>query len=131
MKLPEINDFFLETPLYEKFKIGSEDGEQLFNLIFFTEKLDSYCPFCDKDSTFIGTNKAPSFGGFRIETYQQMMNPGGQDYEYFLDKIHHINLYCSRVEEHKMQQTVYLTNCLLYTSPSPRDGLLSRMPSSA
>ena len=23
------------------------------------------------------------------------------------------------------------TNCLLYTSPSPRDGLLSRMPSSA
>ena len=27
-------------------------------------------------------------------------------------------------------QTLYNT-CLLYTSPSPRDGLLSRMPSSA
>ena len=28
--------------------------------------------------------------------------------------------------------TLYSTgNCLLYTSPSPRDGLLSRMPSSA
>ena len=25
----------------------------------------------------------------------------------------------------------YSTTCLLYTSPSPRDGLLSRMPSSA
>ena len=25
----------------------------------------------------------------------------------------------------------YTWNCLLYTSPSPRDGLLSRMPSSA
>ena len=25
----------------------------------------------------------------------------------------------------------HFTNCLLYTSPSPRDGLLSRMPSSA
>ena len=25
----------------------------------------------------------------------------------------------------------YFSNCLLYTSPSPRDGLLSRMPSSA
>ena len=25
----------------------------------------------------------------------------------------------------------YCRNCLLYTSPSPRDGLLSRMPSSA
>ena len=29
-------------------------------------------------------------------------------------------------------ETVYLCGCcLLYTSPSPRDGLLSRMPSSA
>ena len=27
--------------------------------------------------------------------------------------------------------TYYLLGCLLYTSPSPRDGLLSRMPSSA
>ena len=26
---------------------------------------------------------------------------------------------------------VILNSCLLYTSPSPRDGLLSRMPSSA
>ena len=26
---------------------------------------------------------------------------------------------------------VKVTSCLLYTSPSPRDGLLSRMPSSA
>ena len=25
----------------------------------------------------------------------------------------------------------WYSNCLLYTSPSPRDGLLSRMPSSA
>ena len=25
----------------------------------------------------------------------------------------------------------FVNNCLLYTSPSPRDGLLSRMPSSA
>ena len=28
-------------------------------------------------------------------------------------------------------KTPQLHNCLLYTSPSPRDGLLSRMPSSA
>ena len=27
--------------------------------------------------------------------------------------------------------TILVDNCLLYTSPSPRDGLLSRMPSSA
>ena len=31
----------------------------------------------------------------------------------------------------KVEKDTYLENCLLYTSPSPRDGLLSRMPSSA
>ena len=31
----------------------------------------------------------------------------------------------------KVENLENATNCLLYTSPSPRDGLLSRMPSSA
>ena len=31
----------------------------------------------------------------------------------------------------KVDNTLFLKSCLLYTSPSPRDGLLSRMPSSA
>ena len=31
----------------------------------------------------------------------------------------------------KMDATSDSSDCLLYTSPSPRDGLLSRMPSSA
>ena len=30
-----------------------------------------------------------------------------------------------------MDDVILITSCLLYTSPSPRDGLLSRMPSSA
>ena len=30
-----------------------------------------------------------------------------------------------------MDKNINLYSCLLYTSPSPRDGLLSRMPSSA
>ena len=34
-------------------------------------------------------------------------------------------------EEISFQLLVVYGGCLLYTSPSPRDGLLSRMPSSA
>ena len=30
-----------------------------------------------------------------------------------------------------VERSIHLPPCLLYTSPSPRDGLLSRMPSSA
>ena len=35
------------------------------------------------------------------------------------------------VKEPPSYQVILLNDCLLYTSPSPRDGLLSRMPSSA
>ena len=35
------------------------------------------------------------------------------------------------VAQQKKRSGVDLLSCLLYTSPSPRDGLLSRMPSSA
>ena len=34
-------------------------------------------------------------------------------------------------DKHESYHFANLTDCLLYTSPSPRDGLLSRMPSSA
>ena len=34
-------------------------------------------------------------------------------------------------EQHARRSGYHVTTCLLYTSPSPRDGLLSRMPSSA
>ena len=36
-----------------------------------------------------------------------------------------------RLTPHTTQARVQAFVCLLYTSPSPRDGLLSRMPSSA
>ena len=36
-----------------------------------------------------------------------------------------------RLEEEARGEAAIGTTCLLYTSPSPRDGLLSRMPSSA
>ena len=35
------------------------------------------------------------------------------------------------VEENEIRVIIGPNGCLLYTSPSPRDGLLSRMPSSA
>ena len=34
-------------------------------------------------------------------------------------------------EDHPELSKSFFATCLLYTSPSPRDGLLSRMPSSA
>ena len=46
----------------------------------------------------------------------------------YYDKIHMFDVILKNKEVYK-ESDIY--TCLLYTSPSPRDGLLSRMPSSA
>ena len=60
-------------------------------------------------------------------------------YEIFEDEPTNIKIHGDDLEEEKMYKIVlpdYIANggdnlCLLYTSPSPRDATLSRMPSSA
>ena len=53
--------------------------------------------------------------------------------EYFLGKTSANGLFIDRLGKVRRQFTVDMEgiHCLLYTSPSPRDATLSRMPSSA
>ena len=53
-------------------------------------------------------------------------------YEYYLVRCE-FKLVFSNMEDYPVASSKLTDNktCLLYTSPSPRDGLLSRMPSSA
>ena len=65
----------------------------------------------------------------------EIISGGPKEDEYYDAKVkvlseeieHHVE------EEEKRMEGLFAQakNCLLYTSPSPRDGLLSRMPSSA
>ena len=48
-----------------------------------------------------------------------------------LDALEAEAIYIMREVAAECEKPVMLYSCLLYTSPSPRDGLLSRMPSSA
>ena len=49
-----------------------------------------------------------------------------------IDALHPFTNHPFKVlDDEAMTRTVESIACLLYTSPSPRDGLLSRMPSSA
>ena len=49
----------------------------------------------------------------------------------FLKPKHKVSLIISFVMKKKIGNAVKRNNCLLYTSPSPRDRVRSRMPSSA
>ena len=125
----------------EKIKIQQEAVQRLKNL----EKV------VDMEGNVIDTSKgimggrqiqdSPEFGKKVRETYDAAKGPGkGQEmvdalkspgakksYKIMEDQLG-VKLYGDETfdEISEIQRT-----CLLYTSPSPRDGLLSRMPSSA
>lgn len=109
MKLPVLDKLFLETPLYEAFDISHTDGEYIFDLLYFLEKIDSYCPFCDKSSTFKGINALPQTGPYRIESYSQYAFYDVDIFPAWINRIHQINLVCTRDESHLMQFSFYLT----------------------
>ena len=51
--------------------------------------------------------------------------------EVVLRELAMIRVHATPTTRSEIMQLVNIFGCLLYTSPSPRDGLLSRMPSSA
>ena len=68
--------------------------------------------------------------------YEEAATPA--DIVEYADNVEYQKVYSSRPKAPltqpplmQLQPMVPITACLLYTSPSPRDGLLSRMPSSA
>ena len=88
-------------PKQNQDKILNYSKEQMFNLVADIDSYDEFLPWCNK-STVISKN-----------------NIDDSNYEIIADL------------EIGYQSLSYTYSCLLYTSPSPRDGLLSRMPSSA
>lgn len=101
MALPDIETLILETPLYEKFDVSAADSEAIHRFLFFDGKIDCYCPLCDKQSTFKGTQRAGN--PFAILLRQQP-----NIYNTWTNKIHLINFVCTRNEQHLMQISLYL-----------------------
>ncbi len=114
MKIPEIHNFFLESSLYEKFDYTPEEGNRLFDLLFFRGKIDCYCPSCDKESTFEGDNACPNMNGFEFTDYSDMVRFGKVDYRIFINKIHQIDFHCTRNESHFIQFSVCLTDTQIF-----------------
>ena len=63
---------------------------------------------------------------FRIQNNDALTYASNQH-----DIVTAVFIFNSNIFDHKREAQKWWVSCLLYTSPSPRDGLLSRMPSSA
>ena len=70
--------------------------------------------------------------GHNVSLYEAAPQAGGRCRSYYDPKLdYEIDNGNHLLLSGNTSVASYLKTCLLYTSPSPRDGLLSRMPSSA
>ena len=90
-----------------------EEDDDVFTIMVAT---DSHLGYCDRDAVR-GTD---SFAAF--EEVLRLANDRGADFLLLAGDLFHDN---------KPSRRTLFKTCLLYTSPSPRDATLSRMPSSA
>ena len=77
--------------------------------------------------TYEEENAIRCVGGYIIKSVKAMLNsPQDNELTFCLDKL------CITDDDvEPAESEEWLCSCLLYTSPSPRDATLSRMPSSA
>jgi len=85
--IPSAEDFFLNVPLYQEFSFDEEEhGDAARAIKYFQGTLDSFCPWCGKDSVFENIQK-------RIE-YDK--------WESTKNQVYAVTLKCSRNKEHEL-----------------------------
>ena len=104
-----------------KRNLSNENLEQAFMYI-----LDESVALVEKKSDFKVLRKKDNSSKEEGKTIEKSDDP----IRMYLREMGGVEL-LSREGEIAIAKRIEAGNCLLYTSPSPRDGLLSRMPSSA
>ena len=123
--LVETEGFNLIDPKTETFK---------WKKSFKIDPLTQVIPF---NSYYIAVGKDEKKGSIALVSSEgkKVWDAGVKGYSYYVNPTDKGVLYISteraNILEYTKGKDVWKKDCLLYTSPSPRDGLLSRMPSSA
>lgn len=94
--------YYFEEPLYKEFEYGEEDLESLYRLIYFSGKIDCYCPYCEKDSIFKAnprypeSNKPPeySYSDNTLSTFSKFKEE--KEIRHFKDSEFIISFKCER-----------------------------------
>ena len=98
------------------------------------EKIYLYMPAYNKPRRIAGSSKGEEFMGTGLSYEDMNMNYEDKDYEKKLleetESVYIIEVIPSG-EDVSYKKIILIVDCLLYTSPSPRDRTRSRMPSSA
>jgi hypothetical protein len=97
LKIPSMDDFCLNVPLYRLFSFDDSDTETLNNMEFFRGHIDCYCMDCKQPSVFLPEEEYPR----RRRTIGWYNDK---------DVLIECNLYCTRNDSHRIFFNFYIHN---------------------
>lgn len=112
----DIKKFYFEDSLYSKTEISEDDFETIFKTIYFSGKIDAYCPYCKKETVFHGDpirpkKKNPDFNSYNNEIYSFDDFQKEYGFDYFRNKDFKLSFKCLREEHfHKVYFFVHVNH---------------------
>lgn len=99
----DIKKFYFEEALYSKTEISETDLKDIFDLIYFSGKVDTYCPFCKAESLFQAEpirakKKNPDINSYNNEIYKIEDFEKDYGFSYFRNNDFKIKFKCLREE---------------------------------
>jgi hypothetical protein len=96
--------FYFKDSLYSITEISEDNFEDLFKLIYFSGKIDSYCPFCKKETVFQGNptrekKKNQDINSYSNEIYTFEDYKNDYDFKHLSSREYRLQFKCLR-EEH-------------------------------
>jgi len=116
----DIKKFYFEDSLYSKIEISEEDFETLFRTVYFSGKVDHYCPYCKKETVFQGEpirakKQNPGINSYSNEIFS--FDDFSKEYGFGFFKNHDFRLTfkCLRDEYHpKVYFIIYINSNSIY-----------------
>lgn len=105
---PKPEDYFTKIPLYESFDMPEDTlkswVDRLNSIVYYSRKIDIFCPSCKKESTFINSTETSPITGVLSKAH---MSGTSEPYDYcykLLKKTRYfqVKFTCSRDSEHSL-----------------------------
>jgi len=115
-----IKKFYFEDSLYSKIEISEEDLETLFRTVYFSGKVDAYCPYCKKETVFQGEpirvkKKNPDINSFNNEIFSFEDFTKDYGFGFFKNSDFKLTFKCLRDEYlHKVYFIVHINSDSIY-----------------
>ncbi|MBL6445678.1 hypothetical protein JMN32_05120 [Fulvivirga sp. 29W222] len=99
----DIKKFYFQDSLYSKTEISDDDLESLFRTVYFSGKIDSYCPYCKKETVFQGEpirakKKNPDLNSYNSEIFSFEDFTNEYDFDFLRNKDFRLSFKCLREE---------------------------------